>query len=98
MKTVAITGVGQCELVEKPSPQAKDDFVVVKVMSAPLCTEYSDYADGCQRAEFKRGDEDPSCLGHEAAGEVVEVARPGKVKVGDRVVVMPGDRLYIIVA
>ena len=45
-------------------------------MSAPLCTEYADYADGCQRAEFQRGDEDPSCLGHEAAGEVVEVARP----------------------
>ncbi len=90
MKTVAITGVEECALIEKPVPKAKDDFVVVKVMSAPLCTEYSDYADGCQRAEFKRGDEDPACLGHEAAGEVVEVAKPGKVEVGDRVVVMPG--------
>lgn len=59
-------------------------------MSAPLCTEYSDYADGCQRIEYQRGDEDPSCLGHEAAGKVVEVARPGKVQVGDRVVAMPG--------
>ena len=28
-------------------------------------------------------------MGHEAAGEVVEVAQPGKVKPGDRVVVMP---------
>lgn len=28
-------------------------------------------------------------LGHEAAGEVVEIARPGRVRVGDRVVVMP---------
>ena len=41
MKTVAITGVEQCELIDKPVPHAKDDFVVVKVMSAPLCTEYS---------------------------------------------------------
>ena len=90
MKTVAITGVEQCELIDRPVPHAKDDFVVVKVLSAPLCTEYADYADGCARAEFQRGDEDPSCLGHEAAGEVVEVARPGKVNVGDRVVVMPG--------
>ena len=90
MKTVAITGVEQCELVDRPMPHARDDFVVVKVMSAPLCTEYSDYADGCQRQEYKRGDEDPSFLGHEAAGEVVEIARPGKVQVGDRVVAMPG--------
>ncbi len=90
MKTVAITGVEQCELIDRPVPHAKDDFVVVRVLSAPLCTEYADYADGCARAEFQRGDEDPSCLGHEAAGEVVEVARPGKVNVGDRVVVMPG--------
>ena len=84
MKTVAITGVEQCTLVEKPVPQAQDEFVVIKVMSAPLCTEYSDFADGCQRAEFKRGDEDPTCLGHEAAGEVVEVARPGGSPTGLR--------------
>ena len=90
MKTVAITGVEKCELVEKRVPTARNEFVVVKVLSATLCTEYSDYADGCQRAEYTRGEEDPSCLGHEAAGEVVEVARPGKVQVGDRVVVMPG--------
>jgi threonine dehydrogenase-like Zn-dependent dehydrogenase len=90
MKAVAITGKEQCALVDVPRPVAKDDFVVVKVMSAPLCTEYADYADGCSRAEYQRGDEDPSCLGHEAAGEVVEVATPGRVQVGDRVVVMPG--------
>lgn len=90
MNTIAITGLRQCEFVSQPMPRATDDFVVVKVHAAPLCTEYSDYADGCARAEFQRGDEDPGCLGHEAAGEVVEVARPGKVKLGDRVVVMPG--------
>ena len=90
MQTAAITDVEQCELIDRPRPQAKGEFVVVKIMSAPLCTEYTDYADGCARAEFQRGDEDPSFLGHEASGEVVEVAQPGNVKVGDRVVVMPG--------
>ncbi len=90
MKTVAITGRQSCAIVEKPMPKAKDDYVVVKIHSAPLCTEYTDYRDGCTRAEFERGDESPGCLGHEAAGEVVEIAQPGKVEVGDRVVVMPG--------
>ena len=28
-------------------------------------------------------------IGHEGAGEVVEVAQPGRVQVGDRVVIMP---------
>ena len=28
-------------------------------------------------------------LGHEGAGEVIEVAQPGKVEIGDRVVIMP---------
>jgi L-iditol 2-dehydrogenase len=44
-----------------------------------MCTEYKGYKAG------QVGDR----LGHEAAGEVVAVDRPGKAKVGDRVVVMP---------
>jgi L-iditol 2-dehydrogenase len=90
MKTVAITGKTACQLVDKAKPSAKEDYVVVKIHAAPLCTEYTDYRDGCSRAEFERGDESPDCLGHEASGEVVEIAQPGKVQVGDRVVVMPG--------
>ncbi|MHC4252064.1 MAG: zinc-dependent alcohol dehydrogenase [Planctomycetota bacterium] len=79
MQVVAITGTRECALVEKPKPVAKDEFAVVKILAAPMCTEYHAYRDG------KASD----CLGHEAAGEVVEVGRPGTVKVGDRVVVMP---------
>lgn len=90
MKTIAITGKQTAKLVQKKMPKAKADYVVVKIHAAPLCTEYTDYRDGCSRIEFKRGDESPDSLGHEAAGEVVEVAQPGKVKVGDRVAVMPG--------
>ena len=79
MKVAAITGTRQCELVDRPEAKAAENFVVVKIHSAPMCTEYKAYDKG------RKSD----CLGHEAAGEVVEVAQPGKVAVGDRVVVMP---------
>jgi L-iditol 2-dehydrogenase len=79
MKVASITGERACGLVEKPDPRPAGDRVVVKILAAPMCTEYKLYAAG-HRAD---------CLGHEAAGEVVEVAQPGKAAVGDRVVVMP---------
>jgi len=44
-----------------------------------MCTEYKGWLAG-RKSEF---------LGHEAAGEVVELAQPGRVEVGDRVVVQP---------
>ncbi|MFC1718645.1 zinc-binding dehydrogenase [Candidatus Poribacteria bacterium] len=79
MKVAAMLGEGKGGLVEKPDPKAKGEFVVVKIHVTPMCTEYHG---------FKRGSKSDN-LGHEAAGEVVEVAQPGKVEVGDRVVVMP---------
>src|SRR5205823_537225 len=79
VKKAVITGERQAALVEAPEPRATADWAVVKVHVAPMCTEYKAFLSG-QPSEF---------LGHEAAGEVVEVAQPGRVKVGDRVVVMP---------
>jgi len=79
MKKATITGVRQAELVEVPDPQPKDDWVVVKVHAAPLCTEYKAFVNGWVSPH----------MGHEAAGEVIAVAQPGCVQVGDRVVVMP---------
>ena len=79
MKRVIVTGKKQAGIGEGPDPKAKEDWVVVKVHVAPMCTEYKAFAEGTNYEHF----------GHEAAGEVVEVAQPGKVKVGDRVVVMP---------
>lgn len=79
MKVVAITGKKQCALIEKPKPKIQGDYCLVKIMSAPMCTEFHQYEDGVT------GDD----LGHEAAGEVVKIAQPSKVNVGDRVVVMP---------
>jgi L-iditol 2-dehydrogenase len=79
MKKAVILGERQAGLVEVPDPQPKEDWAVVKVHAAPMCAEYKGFVAG-QKADF---------LGHEAAGEVVAVAQPGRVKVGDRVVVMP---------
>jgi threonine dehydrogenase-like Zn-dependent dehydrogenase len=79
MKKAAIVGERQAELIDAPDPKAKGNWALVKVHAAPMCAEYKAFVAG-GRHEF---------LGHEAAGEVVEVAQPGRVKVGDRVVVQP---------
>ena len=80
MKKVVIGGERRAEFAEVPDPQPIEDWAVVKVQAAPMCTEYKSFVAG-RRSEH---------LGHEAAGEVVAVAQPGRVSIGDRVVVMPG--------
>lgn len=79
MKVAAITGEKQGGLVDRPDPRPRGNVVVVKVHVTPMCTEYKAFAGGHPNDR----------LGHEAAGEVVEVAQPGRVRAGDRVVVMP---------
>jgi threonine dehydrogenase-like Zn-dependent dehydrogenase len=79
MKLVAIFGPRKAGLVDRPDPKAKDNIVVVKVHSAPLCTEYHMFEEG-KPAEN---------IGHEAAGEVVAVDKTCRLKVGDRVLVQP---------
>ncbi|MCD6116633.1 zinc-binding dehydrogenase [bacterium] len=79
MKKAIITAKREVALKEVPVPKAVKDWALVKIMSAPMCTEYKDYRDGIKN-DF---------LGHEAAGIVTETATPCSVKPGDRVVVMP---------
>lgn len=79
MKVAAMFGNQKAGLVEKPDPTPKEDFVLVKVHALPMCTEYKAFKNGAKGDHF----------GHEAAGKVVEVAQPGQVKAGDRVVVQP---------
>jgi threonine dehydrogenase-like Zn-dependent dehydrogenase len=80
MHSAQITGVREGGVTTVADPKIAENFVKVRVTVAPLCTEYKAYKEGHVTNH----------LGHEAAGEVVEVAQPGKVKPGDRVVVMPG--------
>jgi threonine dehydrogenase-like Zn-dependent dehydrogenase len=79
MKKVVIRGERQAELVDVPEPEPREDWVVVKNTVVPMCTEYKAWLRGAPNSN----------LGHEAVGEVVAVAQPGPVAVGDRVVVMP---------
>jgi L-iditol 2-dehydrogenase len=79
MKRAVIFEAGKAGLVDAPIPQPKKDWALVKILATPMCTEYKRFING-PGAEF---------MGHEAMGEVVEVAQPTSVKVGDRVVVMP---------
>lgn len=79
MKKVVIRGTRMAEIVEVSDPKPFQDWALVKVTVAPMCTEYKTFITGGP-AHF---------LGHEAVGEVVEIAQPGRVKEGDRVIVMP---------
>lgn len=79
MKKAAILGERKAGLVDAPDLKPKEDWAVVKVHVAPMCTEYKSFISG-KPSEF---------LGHEAVGEVVDIAQPCRVTVGDRVVVQP---------
>lgn len=80
MRSVAIVGRESAVIRDLPVPVAGGPYVVVKLHSIPICTEFKAYFAGHEGNE----------LGHEAAGEVAAVAQAGRVSVGDRVVVMPG--------
>ena len=79
MKAAAIFGDRKGGVIDVPDPKPKDNWVLVKIHAAPMCTEYKGFTGGRKTTS----------LGHEAAGEVVEIAQPGRVSVGDRVAVMP---------
>ncbi|MGL1890700.1 MAG: zinc-binding dehydrogenase [Spirochaetaceae bacterium] len=79
MKTVKIIGKKKAGLEDVKDLVPKNDLVVIKIHSAPMCTEYHNFENGNEGISF----------GHEAAGEVVAVDKANTVKVGDRVLVHP---------
>jgi threonine dehydrogenase-like Zn-dependent dehydrogenase len=79
MKAVKINGEKECEIVEVADPRVRDHYVKIKIHSAPLCREAKLYEQGYVVRD----------LGHEAAGEVVEVGSKARLKIGDRVAFMP---------
>ena len=80
MKQVLIDGPYSTKILDVDKPKALKDWVVVKIRSAPLCTEFKFFKDGVM-PDYP--------LGHEASGEVVEILDESNLKNGDRVVVMP---------
>lgn len=79
MKKAVVLGDRRAAVVDVADPQPTGDWVLVKVHAAPMCAEYKSFI----------GEKPVDFLGHEAAGEVVAIAQPGRVRVGDRVVAMP---------
>ncbi|MBN1642056.1 MAG: zinc-binding dehydrogenase [Anaerolineae bacterium] len=82
MLKAVVLGVRQAGLVEMPIPRPVADWALVKMHVVPMCTEYKAWLQG--PGARPRID----ALGHEGVGEVVEVAQPCGVEVGDRVVLM----------
>ncbi|MFG2133667.1 zinc-binding dehydrogenase [Streptomyces sp. NPDC048751] len=94
MKSVQTAGVGKVEAVdvERPMPGPKD--ALVRIRACGICgTDVTFLHMGGVPARAHLGGETvPVALGHEPAGEVVEVgAEVAGLKVGDRVVVNPQD-------
>lgn len=79
MKQAIFPGDRTVQFAEMDIPRAANDWAVIKVTVAPLCTEYKGCFDGQQTHR----------VGHEAAGEVIEAGPSATVSPGDRVVVMP---------
>lgn len=74
---------------EKPKPVPQANQALIRIKAVGICgSDYHFYQEGkCGTAILKR----PFILGHEAAGEVIEVGRDvKKLKVGDRVAIEPG--------
>jgi threonine dehydrogenase-like Zn-dependent dehydrogenase len=79
MRAAAITAQGTVEVLDQPQPKASGDLVVVKILVAPMCTEFKQ----------RRGGVLSDAIGHEAAGVVVDAGSSRRFREGDRVAVMP---------
>lgn len=95
MKTKAVRLYGKCDLrlEEFELPQIKDDEILAKVVSDSICM--SSYKSSHQGAEHKRVPNDiaehPTMIGHEFAGEIVEVGSKwqDQFKPGDKFSIQP---------
>ncbi|MBD3307028.1 alcohol dehydrogenase catalytic domain-containing protein [candidate division KSB3 bacterium] len=89
MKAARMYGIDEVRIDEIPVPQIKVGEVLIKMKSVGVCGSDVHYY-----KEGRIGDyvvEPPLVLGHECAGEIVEVADDVKTfKPGDRVAIEPG--------
>ncbi|WP_439622191.1 zinc-dependent dehydrogenase [Shinella sp.] len=87
MKAAVYQGRGRIALEERPRPVPQDDEVLIRVFAASICgTDLKVIRGG----HFRVGENDTRVLGHELAGEIVEVGRHvGHWKRGQRVSAVP---------
>ncbi|HNR36931.1 MAG TPA: zinc-dependent dehydrogenase [Candidatus Hydrogenedentes bacterium] len=83
MKAAVLEGLDNLVVREVPTPEVEDDGVLVRVHACAVC--------GSDIRMFHHGNprlKPPAIMGHESAGEVVEVGkRVTKFSVGDRVAI-----------
>ena len=85
MKAALVTDVGKVSIQEIDRPIIKDDEVLIKVKTVGVCGSDLHLFRGTH--PFRKP---PAILGHEIAGEVVELGKKVRtVKLGDRVTVEP---------
>ena len=92
MKSVQTAGVGAVEVVEAARPTPGPTDALVRVRACGICGTDTTFLHmgGFPKNAQLGGEMRPVVLGHEAAGEVVEVgAEVTDLKAGDRVVVNP---------
>jgi L-iditol 2-dehydrogenase len=89
MRAVYQVGVDRCEVREVPLPRTGEREALVAVKACGICGSDLHFYTHGRIGEFVV--RDPLVLGHEAAGEVVELG-PGvrTLKLGDRVALEPG--------
>ncbi|MGB5408868.1 MAG: alcohol dehydrogenase catalytic domain-containing protein, partial [Thiogranum sp.] len=81
------------ELVEKPFPQAKSGYVIVKNEYAAVCLEGSRVWTKHDFETFESGAQSdyPDGLGHESVGTVEFAPLGSNLRKGDRVIIFQGD-------
>ena len=89
MKAAVMTNLREITLQDYPMPQVGEQDVLVKVMHCGICGSDLHYFSAGRIGDYVV--DKPMILGHECAGEVVEVG-PGvkQISVGDRVAIEPG--------
>lgn len=87
------TGIRRMEAGEAPMPTMGDEDVLVKIQAVGICGSDLHYYDKGRIGAFAV--KYPFILGHEAAGEIVEVGKKVRhLKVGDHVAMEPGIPCY----
>ncbi len=92
-KAVRLYGKGDLRLEEFELPKISDDEILAKVICDSICM--SSYKAATQGTDHKRVpndvDENPIIIGHEFAGELVEVGMKwqSKFKKGDKFSIQP---------
>jgi len=81
MKAAVVEGPGSMTIMDVPIPLVKEETVLIKVLACAVCGSDIRILDtGNDRVKY------PAIIGHEIAGEVVEIGRGiDNFKVGDRV-------------